>query len=129
MVDPYPGEQNSCEAGAGTATGARPFQEGITMNPVPPYTSLDMMRAMQREFYEEKWGPLGPYDGERNCMLRHEIAPDPIGLSVVRLRPIERARDLVDRVVSSVRRPVEGTRPSSTAEFARVAESVRDPCA
>lgn len=91
------------------------------MLPVPAYTALDMLRSMQREMYEDTWGPISPDNGELQPGRRHADRPDPIGMAAMRLRPGERLHGLIGRL--SAGRDVRARRRRERVTDGRVTDS------
>ena len=54
-----------------------------------PYTSIDMLNAMQREWFEDDRNVTDPDAADRRSAGRHESSPDPLGLALMRLLSVE----------------------------------------
>ena len=57
-----------------------------------PYTSIDMLRAMQREWFADDRNATDPDATDRRSPGRREPSPDPLGLALMRLLSLEAPR-------------------------------------
>ena len=54
-----------------------------------PYTSIDMLHAMQREWFADDRNPINPDATDLRSPGRREPSPDPLGLGLMRLLSLE----------------------------------------
>ena len=62
-----------------------------------PYTSMDMVRAMQREWFEDDRKSANP-DATDAPPSGRGYAPDPLGLALAKLRPWQALRGVGGRM-------------------------------
>ena len=59
---------------------------------MPPYTSIDMLNAMQREWFADDRNAANPDAADRRTPGHREPSPDPLGLALMRLLSLEAPR-------------------------------------